>query len=265
MTVHDYLGTEDQIRRQQAIRRRTAWIATTPGVFNGARMVGFDDPERVGWDRVRQIAEEDGLVAFPGAREAEILAAIERHLGAGWHSNSWLTYTGDPESILPACRTVQAAMPMPPGWHRETHLSPGDREIGEVQALNGACGVMPYPAYYSRGEDVPIVTTLVRDQEGALVATGSACMRFHADSRLGGCLFIGLISVAPRCRGKRLGSLVNAFTLIESHRAFGWSLVHEQVQETNSASRKMIESCGLHRRDGLCVVSASRDAERFTK
>ncbi|MEM7223140.1 MAG: GNAT family N-acetyltransferase [Pseudomonadota bacterium] len=264
MAVHDYLGTEIQIRRQQAIHSRKDWIAKTPGAYNGARMVGFDDPERVGWDSVRRVAEEDGLVGFPGARETEILAAIARHLGPGWHTNTWLTYTGTPETVLPTCEAIERAVTLPTAWRKEIYLSPDDQAIGEVQTLNMACDILPYPAYYSRGEDVPIITTLLRDKEGMPVATGSACMRYHENSRLGGCLFIGLISVDPRCRGKRLGSLVNALTLIESHRAFGWTKVHEQVHESNTASRKMIEACGLDRKEDLCAVTASRDQARFS-
>jgi hypothetical protein len=75
---------------------------------------------------------------------------------------------------------------IPKGWHFQAHQSLNDGDLGDVQQLNAATQVSPYPAYYSRGEDVPIVTTMSRNATNELVATGSACMRFHPQSRSSG-------------------------------------------------------------------------------
>ena len=263
--MQEFVGSDVEIARQRRVRDRMDWIAKTPGAINAGRLVNFDSPERVGWKKVHEIAEEDGLVGFPGMVEEEIVASIAQHLGEDWNIGSWLTHSGRPEEVLPKCEALTQQRPLPAGWRFEGHLTPGDEVIGLVQELNLACDVSPYPAYYSRGEVLPNMTAMLWNGCGRLMATASACMRFHAESRLGGCLFVGLVSVAPTCRGQGIGSLINAMTLLESHKAFGWLQVQEQAHADNRASRRMIEVCGLDRREALVAVAASRGAGRFTK
>jgi hypothetical protein len=94
----DYFGSDEDITRQKRIKQKIPWIRQTPGVCNGARLLNFDDPQRVGWNQIRQAAHELSLVGFPGAEEA-IYADIASHLGEVWQTSTWLT-------LLPAHRKM---------------------------------------------------------------------------------------------------------------------------------------------------------------
>ena len=58
-------------------------------------------------------------------------------------------------------------------------------DLSDVQNLNSATGVAPYPAYYMRSEALPVLTACIRDAGGDLVATASVADRYHKDCRLG--------------------------------------------------------------------------------
>ena len=100
--MREFVGTETQVRAQQRLRDRQPWIARTPALANGARILHFVEPERLGWESVAQLALEDGLVGFPCVPEQETLAAIRAHLGMGWRTPVWRAYIGSPEAVLAA-------------------------------------------------------------------------------------------------------------------------------------------------------------------
>ena len=261
----EYVGTESQIVIQKRLRDRQPWIAETPGAANGGRILHFVDPESVGWDTVSEMAHEDRLAGFAGVPKDETIALIKSRLGPHWKTPVWNVFLGKPEQVLPACEEILAAVPLPDGWHIESFETANDAGIEAVQDLNGATGVSPYPAYYMRSEAVPVLTSCIHDEAGTLVATASAALRYHADCRLGGYLFAGMVSVSTAHRRKGLGRVANAAMLVESHKRFGWSVAKEQVAPDNPASRAMVEACGLDNRDGLVSVAAINSDEGFTR
>lgn len=263
--MREFVGTENQVRAQQRLRDRQPWIARTPALANGARILHFVEPERLGWESVAQLALEDGLVGFPCVPEQETLADIRTHLGTQWKTSVWRAYIGSPEAVLPACEDQIRAVALPDGWRIDLLESPSRDQIGAVQALNEETGVSPYPAYYSRGAAVPVLTVCISDATGCLAATASAAFRYHAESRLAGCVFAGMVSVAEGQRGRGLGRLVNAIMLKESQARFGWTLAKEQVAADNPASRAMIEACGLNNDDGYVSIAAINSEESFTR
>ncbi len=261
----EFVGLDSQVRIQKRMRQRQAWIAHTPGAINAGRAMAFDDPGRVGWDRVTALANEDDLAVFCAFPEAKIKADIGRHLGPGWKTSSWGVYFGTAAAVMAASQSLLDAHELPADWRMIAPERPDDRQIDAVQLLNQSTGVLPYPAFFSRGEASPIVTVCLTDETGALAATASAVMRHHADSRLGGHLFTGMVSVLPVYRGRGLGKLVNAAVLVESHARFGWSVATEQAAAHNHASRAMIEACGLRRDEGVVSVAAINSDEAFTR
>ncbi len=106
---------------------------------------------------------------------------------------------------------------------------------------------------------------MVRDGAGQLMASAFANMLFHPQSRLGGTVFVGLVSVAEKARGIGLGKLANARALIDSHSAMGWTRATEFVAADNAASRGMVAACGLSADVGYLTGIATRGAERFTR
>lgn len=261
----EFSGSDSQIRVQKQIRDRHPWITRTPGAANGGRLLHFVEPETVGWDRVRELANEDRLAGFPAVRGAETISAIHEHLGPHWKTPAWDVFLGAAEHVVPHCRDLIDSVRLPPGWRREAHERPTDEQIRSVQTLNAETGVSPYPAYYSRGDAVPVITLSILDAGGELVATASAAFRYHAECRLAGTLFAGMVSVSPSHRGKGLGKLVNAVMMIESQKAFAWTTVKEQVAVDNVPSRAMIKACGLDNSEGLVSVAAINSDEAFTR
>lgn len=261
----EFVGTENQIAVQKRMRDRQSWIAETPGAVNGGRVMAFDDPGRVGWDRVTELANEDKLAVFPMFPESEILDEIRNHLGPQWKTPSWQVYLGTPETVLPACGAVIGDNPLPPGWRMAAYEGLDDRQVEAVQDLNTSTGVSPYPAFFMRGDAVPVLTACISDDTGTLMATASAAMRYHAESRLGGYVFAGMASVSPDCRGRGHGKVINAYVLAASHARLGWTMAKEQVSADNPVSQAMLTACGLSR-DEVCVsVAAINSEEGFTR
>jgi len=261
----EFLGTENQIRTQKRIRDRQPWIAETPGLANGGRVLHFVEPDDVGWDRVAELAQEDKLAGFPCVAKEETVAAIHAHLGPHWKTPSWEVYLAPPERVLPACEAIVKEVVLPDGWRIDPLERPNGGQVSAIQALNERTGVLPYPAYYSRGEAVPVLTACISDGSGALVATASAALRYHPGSRLAGYVFAGMASVSPSHRRRGLGRLVNAVMLLESQARFGWTRAKEQVAPENAASQAMIRACGLDSGEGYVSVVAIGSDDSFSR
>jgi len=261
----EYIGTDRSIALQMRLRARQSDIDRSPHVVNGGRIMHFLDPEETGWDRVRELAEEDGLAGFPVVSPDETIRAIKDELGTHWETPVFDALTGDADRVLSACATVIDAVELPAGWRACMSECPNEQEIAEVQALNAETGVAPYPAYYMRSEALPVLTACIRDDKGKLVATASVADRYHTDSRLGGHVFAGMVSVSGACRGRGLGKLINALVLAESQRRFGWRVATEQVAADNVVSRSMILACGLDHSQGLASITAINPNEGSTR
>ena len=261
----EFVGSESQVAVQKRLRERQPWIAETPGVANGGRILHFVEPEKVGWEKIAELANEDGLAGFPCVTEDETVAAVHTHLGPRWRTPCWNVYLGWPERVLAACESLIETIDLPASWRIDRLERPSEDQIDALQALNAETGVSPYPAYYSRSEAVPVLTVCISDAEGALVATASGAYRYHPRGRLAGCLFAGMVSVSPAQRRRGLGRLVNAVMLVESHARFGWTMAKEQVAADNAPSQAMIEACGLDNGDGYVSVAAINSDESFSR
>ena len=261
----EFLGTENSIAVQKRLRERQTEIAQSPDLVNGGRILHFLQPEKTGWARVRELANEDRLAGFPLVRREDIVSQIERHLGPQWKVPAWDALTGSADRVLRACESVIASVALPDGCESSTNNCPDEDTIALIQSLNSETGVAPYPAYYTRSEAVSVLTACILDRDGSLVATASVADRYHAAGRLGGHVFAGMVSVAGRFRGRGLGKLVNAIALVESHRRFGWEVATEQVAPDNPASKAMIMACGLDHSDGLSSVAAINSDESFSR
>ncbi len=261
----EYVGTENQIGVQSRLRERQPWIAETPGTANGGRVLHFVEPDAVGWDKVIKLANEDKLAGFPCVRKAETIVAIHAHLGSHWKTPIWDAFLGSPDQVLSACQNQIEGVTLPKNWRIDLLENPDEKQIGKIQTLNAETGVSPYPAYYSRGEAVPILTVCISDSDDNLIATASATFRYHSKSRLAGTVFGGMVSVAATHRRRGLGRLVNATMLVESYDCFKWTTAKEQAAPDNAASQAMIKACGLDNSDGYVSIGAINSEEAFTR
>ena len=261
----DYIGTDKLIVLQKRVHARQSLIDGDINLVNGGRLMHFLDPELTGWDTVKRYAEEDQLIGLPAVQEKETISLIHRHLGSGWETPIWNCLTGGVDRVLDYCRDVVKSNPLPISWSVTTLEQPDSRQVDEIQALNTETGVLPYPAYYMRSEVLPVLTVCVLNADKDLVATASVADRYDQNSRLGGYVFAGNVSVSTGCRGKGLGKLANALALIESQKRFNWNVVTEQAALDNPASRAMIISCGLDDSAGLVTIAVSNTGERITR
>ncbi len=261
----EFIGTDQAIALQKRLRDRQSLIANSPELTNGGRIMHFLDPEKTGWDNVCEIAEQDKIIGFPVVQADAMITRIREHLGAGWETPQWVACLGVRESVLQSCSAVQGDVLLPGGWRVSHDVQPINLLVTEAQNLNMKTGVAPYPAYYMRSEAVPVLTSCIRDDQGAVVATASVADRYHPQGRLGGHVFAGMVSVDEAYRGRGLGKLVNALSLIESAGLFEWNAATEQVAADNLASRAMITACGLDDSDGMYSVVAMKPGEVFTR
>ena len=261
----DFIGTDKLIALQKRIHTRQPLIDRDINLVNGGRLMLFLDPELIGWNTVRRYAEEDQLIGFPAVQEEKMIPLIHRYLGVGWKTPTWHCLTGGVDRVIDYCRDVVKSNPLPKSWSITRLEQPDSGRVDEIQALNVETGVLPYPAYYMQSEALPVLTVCVVNADNDLVATASVADRYNQNSRLGGYVFAGNVSVSTRCRGKGLGKLANALALIESQKRFNWNVVTEQAATDNPVSRAMIISCGLDDTAGLVTIAASNFDDRITR
>jgi L-amino acid N-acyltransferase YncA len=106
---------------------------------------------------------------------------------------------------------------------------------------------------------------VLAEANGAIAACGHAYFPHNRHSPFSRHAWVGLVAVAQAQRGKGLGRLVNAMLLDAAARELQAGHVYELVGASNTASRKMVESCGLRLADDLlCGVATPTEEGRFT-
>ena len=261
----EFPGSPETVALQQRIKERSEIISASPHLVNGGRLVHYLDPERIGWERLLPWIEQDGLAGFPLVTEDVTRAMIHTHLGGHWETPAWLALRGHAEAVLAASARVIAEVPLPEGWQILAETCPPPDRLEAAQLLNEATGVSPYPAYYMRSEHVPVLTLSALDPQGGMVATASVANRYPVQSRLGGHVFAGMVSVSDAARGRGFGKLINAHAMIASHREWAWEWATEQVAADNLPSLAMIRACGLTHDEGLVSMAAINSTNRFTR
>lgn len=261
----EFYGMEFQISVQKRMQERQSWFDATPGAANGGRLLNFPDPEAVGWERIAELFAQDSVLSLTAQPLDRILPIVTELFGTDRSYPIWDVFFGNASEVTAKCGAVIKGIPIVSGWRLECFTTPDDDLIEQVQVLNMATGVAPYPAFYMRGEATPCMTSCLWDAHGTLVATASASFRYHPEGRLADYAFNGSISVSPDNRGQGLAKLVNAAVLLESQKAFNWINCLAQVQADNIASRKMIEACGMRMSDTLKTVAVIGSDAPFTR
>ena len=261
----EYFGSPTQIAVQKRLFETHSEIATSPYLTNGGRILNILDPDALGWDQVRMLAERDLFVGLTAVPLQETLEKLREIFGPDIAFPYWHAFLGDVKMVLEACDTVVASYKLPEGWQAETISVPDDNAINAMRALNSETGVMPTPTYYLRSEVFPSLTTCIWTDTGALVACANASMRYHPTSRFANTLFAGGVSVATMYRQRGLGTLTNAILLRDSQKMTGWTRVLEQAKEDNLPSCRMIKKCGLKHDSKLVTIVVNLSSEYITR
>lgn len=253
--MNGYHGTEAQQRLQRKSDRLTPWIMRTPGACLTGRLMGTDDPDRLGWDVIRRHLAEDGAFSF-------------RWIDAGGRARIGEELAGHCRSIFGWDGFCGAAAELRP------NVEPGGSEIraeiargtatAELQGFLAAQGITPLSAAVMEGRICRARSVLLRDATGVPVAGGFVGMLQNAHSPLHDCAWAGLIASAPDHRGQGLGRRVTGALVRIATEEFGAARVMGFAAADNAASRAMLEGCGLRPANRAAYVATLSDA-RFTR
>ncbi|MCB1381216.1 MAG: GNAT family N-acetyltransferase [Alphaproteobacteria bacterium] len=262
--MSDFFGNAAQITLQRRIRDRADRIAAAPVLANGGRLMVVVDPDKLGWDEVRALAEEDGVLGLGPGSYAQLAQGISRTFSGGWDWPHWECWSADWPTVEAATSATIAAR-LPHGWQIEAATHPDPTTIAAAQALAEACGVAPLPGYYLAGHDIDSVLVTIRDAGGRVLATAHGDMRYHPDSPMGGTLWAGVVAVDPTARSGGLGRRANAEALRAAQNAFGWTRVVEFARPANILSSRVIRSCGMALHGDWCVFVVTPRGMEFTR
>lgn len=262
--MSDYCGSEAQIALQRRIRDRAGAFRTTPSLVNAGRLTIVTDPDVMGWSVVRDLALTDGIVGIGPGSHARFLPGLTSTFPDGWNTPSWDYWSASWPTVEAAIAPILAA-PLPDGWTVEATTHPDAATIAEAQALGESCGVAPMPGYYLAGHEVAGVLVMIRDPGGRAIATAHGDMRYHPQGAMAGTLWAGLVAVDPDARRGGLGRRANAEALRAAHAAIGWHRVVEFAKTSNTASSRMIRSCGLETHEDWCVIAIMPSGAEFTR
>ena len=239
----------------------SGWFATTPGASNGGRVVGTDDPDRLGWDVIERHLREDGVVTFRHVPVSAVDDIAARVAAWGFTLHSWRVFHGAAAAIPTRRR------PAPPqaGHVIAVETRPPDATVSEAMAFLRAHGIRPFTARILAGRSGPSVLATARSAEGALAAVAFGHFCFNAHSLWHGTAWCGLVAVNPAARKAGLGRAVNDAVVDAMIARHGAAAVVEYAAEDNLPSRRMIEGSGLVLRDNVVSCAATAGATRFTR
>jgi RimJ/RimL family protein N-acetyltransferase len=261
-----YFGTEAQKTLQRTAEDEARFIATTPGACQAGRMMGCDDPDILGWDRIGEFIARDGMCAFRLVDAGQVREIETQLARRNCRLDTWDVFIAERATALDASQTILAGG-MPDGLaEREMPSDPEGELTEQVQAFMADAGLVPFSGSMLVGSVGPAATSLIGNGTGKLVATAHGYLPHNAFSRFHRYAWGGLVAVADAERGKGLGKYVNALIIKTVFDRLYASHVYELVSPGNTASRRMVEACGLHHDPAfVCGIATPVDAPRFTR
>ncbi len=261
-----YFGTEVQRRLQAQAEAGADFIRATPGACQAGRIMGCDDPDRLGWERIWPVLERDGFFGFRMIPAAAVDDIRSRLTTRNLRFDTWDVYLADQATAQAASRAI-LARGLPDGLRElEGPTDPEGDFTARIQALMGAAGVVPFSGSLLVGALGPATTVVVGDADGAIAAAAHAYLPHNAHSPYRRYGWGGLVAVAESRRGKGLGNHINACMIDRLFRDLDATHIYELVSASNIPSRRMVEACGLRHEPGLaCGIASANDSARFTR
>ncbi len=260
-----YFGTEQQRSLQAKVEAASSWMKETPGACNPARLLGTDDPDRLGWKTILEILARDGVIGFRLISGAQADQAMKLLAGHGYRIDFWDVFMADRPAAERATSAV-LAKGLPDGVRELPPLAGADpAEMEKLQSFMASNGIAPFSGSMLLGEFGPAITVRLAGADGELVAAAHGYFPHNGHSRHHRSAWGGLVAVSPDHRGKGLGNLANARMIASCLADLGAETVHELVSATNIASRRMVEASGLRLDPDLKSGIALSGGERFTR
>lgn len=261
-----YFGSDMQQRLQARVEASRDFIDATPGACHAVRLMGCDDVDRLGWERIGEFLERDGVCGFRFV-PVDRLGEMTVRLGAlGYRLDTWDIFVAERATALAASEAILASG-LPEGlMDLDMPTDPEGDDTTELQLLMSAAGVVPFSGAMLAGRLGPAITVAVGTEDGTIVAAAHGYLPHNAFSAFRDYAWGGLVAVAETQRGKGLGSYVNARMIVEVFRTLGATHVYELVSATNTPSRRMVESCGLrHEAAFTAGIAVPAEGARFTR
>lgn len=261
-----YFGTEEQQRLQKFAETSAGFIEATPGACQIGRIMGCDDPDRLGWDEIDRFLERDGVFAFR-LIPAENMDAIRSRLAArNFRLDTWDLFVGERASALALSEAI-VSKGLPRGLVQlDEPVDPEGEDTRSIQELISRCAIVPFSGSMLVGEAGPSTTVAIGDDRAKTVAVAHGYFPHNRHSPWHSYGWGGLVSVDEKARGQGLGNLVNAMMVVRMFRKLGASHIYELVSASNETSRRMVRSCGLaHVQNLACGMAIAEDRERYTR
>ncbi|MBX3597154.1 MAG: GNAT family N-acetyltransferase [Rhizobiaceae bacterium] len=261
-----YFGTETQQRLQARAEASVDFINTTAGACQTGRMMGCDDPNEFGWERIKDFLSNDGICGFrliPNGKLDELSSRL-----AMWNCrfDSWDVFLADRADALAACEPI-LARGLPTGLtEMDMPTDPDGEYTVEIQRLMADSGIAPFSGSLLVGNFSPATTVVIGDENRTVFAAAHGYFPHNALSNYYRYAWCGLVAVADSQRGRGLGNYINARMIVSVFRDLGATHLYELVSATNIPSRRMVASCGLHAEPSLvCGIATPNDSARFTR
>lgn len=261
-----YFGTNVQRQLQAQAEASAELIRTTPGMCQNGRMMGCDDPDLLGWDRIADIIQRDRVIGFRliSASAANKVAARVAELGC--RLDTWDVFVAERDDALAASRKIVSCglleglrdLPVPTN-------AEGDY-TARIQALMGEAGIVPFSGSLLVGDSGPATTAAVGHTQDAIAAVAHGYLPHNSHSPYTHYAWGGLVAVAEPQRGKGLGNYINAKIIVDTFDRLGATHVYELVSASNLPSRRMVEACGLRHEPSLvCGAATPAESGRYTR
>ena len=259
-----YYGEPHIQALQKARDRQVPDLIDRPGAVIHARTFSTDDPDRLGWDDLRKIMADEGIITLRGADAATIAKAKAKLGNFAPNLHLWDLFMADAATLQDVCGKIVAAGP-PDGVQRVPDTDLTAQRARAVQAFLTDQGISPFSADALLGKLFPARLIVLQDTNQKIVAAGFAAMTHNRHSPFFGSAWVGLIAVDPALRGLGLGKYMDALCNLAAITELGAATTMEFVAQDNAPSRAMLESCGLRQVTDRSVVMFSTSAKRLTR
>lgn len=261
-----YFGNETQQRLQARATDSADIIDSTPGACQAARMMGCDDVERFGWERIDDVLVRDGTIGFRLIPEDKVQDLRVGLADRGYRFDTWDVYLADQATAVDAARCI-TSRPLPTGLiDLPQPTDPLDEYTTRIQSMMAEAGVVPFGGAMLTGKTGRSVTVAVGDDGGSIVATAHGYLPHNIHSPFHHFAWGGLVAVAERFRGRGLGNYVNARMIECVFEALDATHIYELVSASNAASIGMVRTCGLRPAPHLvCGIATPEVKRRFTR
>jgi len=261
-----YFGTSMQQRLQAQAEASVDFIGATPGACQAGRTMGCDDPDRFGWERIKDFLDRDGVCGFrliPLAKAEQLRSCIAER---NFRLDTWDVFLADRAGALAASEPIVSRGPPDGLIDLSKPIEPEGEYTVRIQALMSASGIVPFSGSLLVGALGPATTIAVGDGAGGVVAAAHGYMPHNSYSPYHRHAWGGLVAVAESQRGKGLGNYINARMIVSVFRDLHATHIYELVSSSNVPSRRMVESCGLRLEpDLVCGVAMRCESARLTR